>query len=153
MDFLDDISRKIAQASQSAVQKTKDMSGIAKINSAISEEERKINNAYFQIGKMYASLHAADPEPNFAGLIAAIKEAEQNIVAFRNQIQDIKGIARCSKCGAEVGKNVAFCSSCGASMYAKEEIPPQPSIAFCTNCGAGLAEGVSFCTACGTKVE
>ena len=153
MAFLDDLSKKITQAGQSAVQKTKDMSDIAKINTAISEEERKINNAYFQIGKMYVSLHGANPEPSFAGLITAVKEAEQKIVAYRSQIQNIKGIARCSQCGAEVSNSVAFCSACGASMYVKEDNPSQPSVAYCTNCGAGLAEGVTFCTACGTKVE
>jgi len=152
MAFLDDLSKKITQAGQTAVQKTKDMSDIAKINSAISDEEKKITNAYYQIGKMYTALHTNDPEPNFAGLIAAIKEAEQKIVTYRSQIQNIKGIARCSKCGAEVANNVAFCSACGASMFTGTESVPQPHVAFCTNCGAGLAEGVSFCTACGTKV-
>ncbi len=75
---------------ESAVQKTKDMTDIARINSLISDEEKKINGVYTQLGKFYATLHANDYETQFAGMMIAIKEAEMNISLYKKQILDIK---------------------------------------------------------------
>ena len=41
MAFFDDLGKKISQAGQNAVQKTKEMTDIARINGMISDEEKK----------------------------------------------------------------------------------------------------------------
>lgn len=116
MAFFDDLGKKLSQAGQSAVQKTREMADIAKLNSAISDEEKRIDNGYLEIGKLYVSLHDAEHEADFDGLIAAIHESEGKIKDYQQQIKDIKGVVKCEKCGAEVSNNAAFCSSCGAPM-------------------------------------
>lgn len=60
--FFDDISKKLSQTGQGMVQKTKEMADVAKLNSAITDEEGKINNNYYLIGKLYVSMHMADCE-------------------------------------------------------------------------------------------
>ena len=50
IEFFDDLGRKISQAGQSAVQKTKEMTDIVKLNSSIADEEKKIRNSYVEIG-------------------------------------------------------------------------------------------------------
>ena len=72
----------------------------------ISEEETVITNQYFQIGKLYVSIHKEDFEEDFAGMIAIIMEAEAKIKDYKKQIQDIKGVRRCENCGAEVKKGI-----------------------------------------------
>ena len=115
MSFFDDLGKKLSQAGQTAVQKTKEMADIAKLNSAISDEEKRIDDNYLQIGKLYVSLHDAE------------HEAEGKIKGYRQQIKDIKGIVKCEKCGAEVSKDAAFCSACGAPMPKEEPVvEPQP---------------------------
>ncbi|MBQ8696130.1 MAG: hypothetical protein IJ519_00255, partial [Clostridia bacterium] len=116
MAFFDDFSKKISDASQSAVKKTKNMTDIARINSMISDEEKKIEGVYYQIGKLYAVVHMNDPEPDFAGMINAIKEAEANIASLREQILEIKNVSRCPQCGNEVPVGSFFCSGCGYRM-------------------------------------
>lgn len=116
MAFFDDLGKKLSQAGQTAVQKTKEMADIAKLNSAISDEEKRIDGSYLEIGKLYVSLHDAEHEADFDGLIAAIHESEGKIKDYQQQIKDIKGVVKCEKCGAEVPNNAAFCSSCGAPM-------------------------------------
>lgn len=116
MAFFDDLGKKLSQAGQSAVQKTKEMADIAKLNSAISDEEKRIDNSYLEIGKLYVSLHDAEHEADFDSLIAAIHESEAKVKDYQQQIKDIKGVVKCEKCGAEVPSNAAFCSSCGAPM-------------------------------------
>lgn len=150
MAFLDDLGRKISQTGQTALQKTKDMTDVAKINGEISEEERKINNAYLQIGKVYAQTHSNGYEEAFADMMLTVKEAQNKISSFRHQIQDIKGVVRCGNCGAEIANTVAFCSSCGTP------IPRQGSMGIparrCSNCGAEMEEDASFCSKCGNHI-
>lgn len=154
--FLDDFGKKISQAGQNTLQKTKDMADVAKINSQISDEEKRINDTYFQIGKQYVELHASDCEEAFKGMVQAIADAENKIKEYKEQIQDIKGIARCPKCGAEVAKGALFCSACGEKMPeqpVQEEVVAQVEEKKCSNCGAVIMEGALFCAECGTKVE
>ena len=77
------------------------MSDIAKFNSMISEEETKINNTYYQVGKLYVTMHSHNHEEEFAGMIATIEESEEKIRNYRQQIQDIKGVTLCTVwCGS-----------------------------------------------------
>lgn len=116
MAFWDNFSQKASETTAKAMQKAKEMSDIAKLNSMISEEETKINNTYYQIGKLYVAMHSHDYEEEFVGMITTIGEADEKIKNYKQQVQDIKGVACCAQCGAEVQAGVAFCSSCGAPM-------------------------------------
>ncbi len=146
MAFFDDLGKKISQAGQSVVQKTQDMSEVSRLNSAISEAEKQINNCYLQIGKLYVAMHAADHEPDFAGMVTTIREAEALIRDNKEQIQRIKGYVKCEKCGEMVPNTVAFCSTCGAPMPRK--VLDDNSIR-CTACGQIVPKDVRFCTSCG----
>ena len=148
MAFWDNLSQKASETTAKAVQKAKEMSDIAKLYSMISEEETKINNTYYQIGKLYATMHPHDHEEEFSGMIAALGEADEKIRSYRQQIQDIKGVVRCTQCGAEVQAGVAFCSSCGAPMPKVQPVNTDDLVK-CENCGAMVKKGVRFCTACG----
>lgn len=148
MAFWDNFSQKASETTAKAVQKAKEMSDIAKLNSMISEEETKINNNYYQVGKLYVTMHSHDREEEFAGMVASIAESEEKIKSYRQQIQDIKGIVRCPQCGAEVQSGVAFCSSCGAPMPKVQPVNTDDMVR-CEGCGAMNKKGVRFCTSCG----
>lgn len=126
MAFFDDLGKKISKAGQNAVQKGKELADIAKINSAVYDEEKKIDDNYREIGKLYFSLRGENPEVDFAAMIAAIHESESKIAEFKQQIKDIKGVVCCEKCGAEVSNNAAFCSACGAPMPVVKPVETQP---------------------------
>ena len=91
---------------------------MAKLNSMISDEEKRINHAYTEIGKLYFEHHTNDSEEMFTALIQSIHEANEKIADLRNQASEIKGIIKCAKCGAEVAKDAAFCGACGNPMPA-----------------------------------
>lgn len=148
MAFWDNLSQKASETTVKAVQRAKEMSDIAKLNSMISEEEAKINNTYFQVGKLYVAMHPHDHEDEFVGMITSLVEAEEKIKNYRQQIQDIKGVVRCSQCGAEVQSGVAFCSSCGAPMPKVQSINTDDLVR-CEGCGVMVKKGVRFCTSCG----
>ncbi|MGN0680959.1 MAG: zinc ribbon domain-containing protein [Candidatus Fimisoma sp.] len=152
MAFWDNLGQKASDTTAKAMQKAKEMADIAKLNSMISEEETKINNSYYQVGKLYVTMHLHDHEEEFAGMISSLAKAEEKIKNYRQQIQDIKGVQRCEKCGAEVANGAAFCSSCGATMP-KIQTPVVTDVVKCQNCGTEVKKGMRFCTSCGKPME
>lgn len=148
MAFFDDISKKITQTGQSAVQKTRDMTEVARLNGAVSDEEKKINSLYLQVGKLYMAIHSNDYESDFAGMISAIRDSETKIQQYKQQIEDIKGITHCEKCGAEVPNNVLFCSVCGNAMP-KVNAEDFANMVRCSGCGNMVPKDMRFCTHCG----
>lgn len=152
MAFLDKLSKTVTEASQKTIAKTKELADTSRLNSMISDEEKIINNQYFQIGKLYVAVHQDNYEEDFAGMINTILESEAKIKDYKKQIQEIKGVRRCEKCGAEVPNGLAFCSACGAVMP-KIQSSVSADIIKCENCGAEVRKGMRFCTSCGKPME
>lgn len=152
MAFFDDLGKKVSEAGQKTIQKTKEFSDTSRLNSMISDEEKRINNNYYQIGKLYVALRGNSYEEDFATMISAIYESELKIKEYKKQIQDIKGVQRCEKCGAEVPREAAFCSSCGVAMP-KILVANTEEYIKCENCNAIVKKGMRFCTACGKPME
>lgn len=153
MGLLDDFGKKVTDVGQKTLQKTKEMSGVARINSLISQNEGRLNNLYCQIGKLYVSVHGNDSEENFKGLVDSAVEIEKQNFEYRMQIQNIKGLQRCEKCGTEVPRDFAFCSACGAAMPKPETTANPNDSVICPGCGALVAKEMSFCTTCGCDMN
>lgn len=154
MSFINEFGKKISDAGQTTIQKTKNLADIAKLNSSISDEEKKISDTYAQIGKQYFSMYADNPEESFKAFVDAIKVSEGKIVEYQNNIKQIKGVAQCPKCGAEVESGALFCSTCGAAMPKPVEPEPESAkpVIYCTACGTAVAVGSKFCTCCGNPM-
>ena len=149
MAFFNDLGKAVSKAGQATLQKTKDFSETTRLNGLISDEEKKLDSVYFQIGKLYVSLHREDPETQFAAMLQAVTESEERIQSLKKEVEIIKGVSRCPACGAEVARGSAFCSSCGEPMP-KEEIE---NMIVCQVCGTRVKRGMSFCTACGNPLN
>ncbi len=121
MAFFEDLGKKISKASQSVVDKGKELADITKINLAISDEERKIEDAYKKIGKLFVEKIGDRAEGEFADLVGEVKSAEGKISEYKQQIKDIKGITVCPKCAAELQADAIFCNRCGAKLDETEQ--------------------------------
>jgi len=121
MAFFDDLSKKLTQVGQTTIQKTKEMADIAKLSSQVNDEEKKIENAYIQMGKIYRELHADDCEERFAEWLQLIGESEAKIKDYKEEIKEIKGVGKCEACGAEVPNGSGFCPGCGAKVPVVEK--------------------------------
>lgn len=146
--FFDEIGKKVTDAGQKTLQKTKEMSETVRLNSLISEEEKKMNATYCQIGTLYVSVHKDDCEEAFVEMVNSVLDSRQKISEYQEQIQDIKGVQRCEKCGAEVQRGAAFCSSCGATMTASQT-ESADELVQCDSCGTMVKKGTRFCVKCG----
>lgn len=150
MAFWDDIGKKISQAGQTAVQKTKDVADIARINSAISDEDKKLAESYIALGKLYVAKHATDADEAFSPLVATAQGCIARIADYKQQIKDIKGVTICEKCGREIPLGNAFCGSCGAAVASA---PAAADKVVCVRCGAAVDKAMRFCTSCGNPME
>lgn len=151
MAFFENVGKKISATGQNAVNKAKEVAEVSKYNSMISDEQNRINTNFYQIGKLYLDLHGKDYEPQFASMIQEITASQKKISEYKAQIQNIKGIIICEKCGAEVSKDSAFCNSCGAPMPKRVVVPDENSVV-CANCGKVVKRGMKFCVSCGTPM-
>lgn len=155
MSFFDDLGKKISSASQEAIAKTKDFADIAKLNSNISDEERKMNLAYIEIGKTYFNNHMNDFEDCYTAHFTAINEAKVKIEEFEKQISEIKGVVKCPKCGAEVPKTATVCPTCNAEIVNEVKVPcevVEDNEKKCPQCGEVVNNDAAFCMKCGAKL-
>ena len=152
MPIFDEIGKRIAQTSQNAAQKAKDLAETARLKGMISTEEKNITSAFQQIGQAYYETFGENPEQLFLRLIADVNNSKANIATYADQINQIKGIVNCLKCGGEVPYSAPFCSSCGSPMNIAPAVASANS-ALCGKCGSSVAPDASFCTGCGSKVE
>lgn len=152
MAFFDRLGKSVSEVSQKTIAKTRELADTSKLNALIGEQERTLNNLYFQIGKLYVSLHRNDFEEEFAGMLHGVADAEEKIRDYKRQIQTIRGVQLCEKCGTEVPNGAAFCSACGAPMPKPQPVIPTDTVK-CGACGAMVKKGMRFCTVCGTPME
>lgn len=152
MGFFDQISKTITDAGQGALQKGKDIADVAKYNSMIATEEKKIASTYEAIGKRYVELYGTTRDLEFAEAIQSITDAKRRIVEYKEKVEELKGFTKCPNCGAEVPNGSVFCASCGTKMAVSKN-EEAGSVMYCSGCGARIPDGSHFCTTCGRPVE
>ncbi len=149
MALFDDISKKISGAGQSVAQKGKEMTDSIRINSLISEEDKKLSSLYAEIGKKYVSLYEGKYEEAMKAQVEEVNASLHRIDELNAQLSELKSTVKCNSCGAENPKTAQFCATCGTVLKTEECCDARR----CVNCGAQLADGVRFCTSCGQPVE
>lgn len=152
MAFFDEVGKRLTKAGQGMAQSTKNMASIAKLSSAISDEEKKIKNLYTLIGQTYFNSHRDTPENEQAASVNAIIESAEKIAQYKEEMQRIRGITNCPNCGAEVPFGVAFCNACGNKMPAPTYVADVANTSTCPSCGASVTKGQKFCAVCGTQI-
>lgn len=153
MAFFDNVKSKLTATSQTAVQKTKDLTAVTRLNAQINETENKINDLYYKLGFEIYRAYRDEPLEEGAELIAQISDLHQEIAGCKAQIMAINHASLCPNCGAKVSKGMVFCSKCGSKLPAEEAPAEETAQArTCPGCGNEVADDVSFCTNCGTPL-
>lgn len=120
MAFFDDLKKTISGTSQTVVNKTKDLTGITKLSAKVSDLQKKNDQLYRTIGRIYMENYGDDPGDAFKGAAASIKENLAQIEACQKEIKDLKGITVCSCCGADIASGTQFCPKCGTKVELDE---------------------------------
>ena len=153
MAFFDQMSQKLSQTGRDAVQKTKYMAEVVRLNNTVSEEQRKIEVNYRDIGKIYYEKYSDNPDPALQNYVELIRQSEASIHGMKTMIQQLKGSVTCPVCGSELPSGSIFCNNCG-NRISESAVQTEPEGGIiCKACGAVMQEGMSFCTNCGAKLE
>ncbi len=114
------------------------------ISNIDSEDEKKLQNLYMQLGKAYYEGAYEDPLPQLLPLFSDITDI---FMKYK------KKPMVCAGCGAELEEDARFCDVCGRPVDAEEDICEEPEIPSCCFCGSPLREGAKFCGSCGKPVK
>lgn len=129
--------------------KTKNLTTTVSLNSQISEQEKKLDSLYKELGTKYYSLYNQYKVPELLDICENINQSNQKIKDLQDQIKKLKGIKKCISCGRDIPYEAVFCPSCGTNAYNKND---NAKDRVCSNCGSELKPEATFCTNCGMKV-
>lgn len=156
MAIFGDISKKISATSQTVVQKAKGMADITGMKSQISDENKKIEKYYQNLGKLYFDLKQNEPVPELQELVALIQNSYRKIEEINAAITSIENTKTCPMCGTPLEDDMIFCVGCGSRIERAEDTAQQSNVSetkFCTDCGNKIPKAAIFCTKCGAKQE
>ncbi len=120
---------------------------IIRVQNSIADRRAQLENCYSLLGKQYVERHGSESDNEFAMLISTIIEHESILKMLDDQLLELRGLQRCTECGAEMLLTARFCNICGA----KAPEPPAGKMR-CPTCGKLLPEDAHFCNGCGNPV-
>ena len=122
MDFFEKLGNTISNASKDVTKKTKDLTETAKLNSQISKEQSTIEQKYREIGKAFYNKYATTEDTELKELCNDVKNAFDKIEELKKQLNIVKGLIICPRCGTENKIESSFCSSCGEPLKQKDDV-------------------------------
>ena len=147
---------KFSKMTQSAVNKSKEVAEITKLTFSNNSLEAEISTVSNQIGEYVVANNLLLDDEIVGQKLNQIAELKAAIEVNNAKIRELKNIAICEACGAEVPFTSNFCDKCGAPMKKPEPVveeTPAPEVKVCVNCGKELPLDTVFCSDCGTKCE
>ena len=141
-----------------------------KLSLALASEEDKLKQIYMEIGKKVHEIYQYGGSLGkfFDEKYSDIKQTETAILDLKHQMNMIKGVKSCGKCGASIDRNAEFCPKCGFQLDKTTSAPPpeqqQPipekppetipekNSIICRNCQAENDTGSKFCLTCGRMI-
>ncbi len=154
MDFFEQIGKKLTNVGQGVAQQTKNFADVGKLNSEISEKEKRISQLYLLIGRLYYERHKKDFDAEEQQKIDEINQLYRDIMQCQEKIKQINGVVKCKNCGADVPIQSMYCGSCGSRVVFEDtqETIAEPS-RVCPDCHMPVGKENLFCEHCGAKLE
>lgn len=113
----------------------------------------QINEKYTCIGERYFNAHTEETTDEYPE-IAEIRGLQDEIKRIDQQLNELKGIIICPRCGFESSLDSTFCAACGLKL--PKRISSASSLIqerHCPQCGILANPGQRFCIQCGAKLE
>lgn len=156
MAFYDNMDGKISKIKNDALQKTKDVSEMVRISSALKAEEEKRERLYREIGQASVENKDLIADGKMQKLREELSECQDKIQDFEIKLKALKGIINCPECGKSVSSSQSFCNNCGAKLIREEhkqkcssEAVSRQTLRFCPSCGKENKNNAKYCIQCG----
>lgn len=149
---------KLSRLTQNAVNKSKYMAEVTRINIEISNYESNLKQLLNEIGQYVVDNGLLQDHEAIREKLAHIAEVQGKIEADKELVENMRKANVCPNCGNPLEPDVNFCPKCGASrmpmpnMNTANTVSAQPQ-ATCPNCGTVLESGEAFCPNCGQRLN
>lgn len=153
MSFFENLGKKISQAGGSAVEKTKQMTEIARLNGKIDDTQKNLDKLYKQIGEIYAEKYSDIAPEDLVDYISQVKNYQTELDNLGKELNLVKGFVKCDNCGSLIKIGDAFCGKCGEAAPMVERPVKENDTPACPKCGKELDDEAKFCPECGANIE
>ncbi len=117
MEFFDKLGKKASEAYKVTADKTGKLAKEAKLRVKISDLKNQVKEVYEEIGKKVYEKYTKEEgidiktelEPECTKIDVLNAEIENNL----DECLELKDKKMCTKCSAQIDKNVKFCPECG----------------------------------------
>ncbi len=114
MGFFEKLGNTINCTGREVEQKAKKISGTIKLNGQIKAHNEAIQEYLKTVGELYyKKQEGISEDPDIQNLFDKIKKSQNEIKSAEKQIETLKGIYRCSNCGAQMRITDNYCMMCG----------------------------------------
>lgn len=138
------IGKTVSDAGSNVARQTKNLTETARLNAAITTDEKTINQLYQEIGQAYYQ--------EFVGSEALYQDKLERITELKKGIEEKKEQIQLLKSEPVVKTEpVANTAPVAATVPVANGEAVSATKAFCIQCGKPLSEGANFCTYCGSK--
>ena len=149
MDFFDNLGRKINDLADDASDKVKEFSQNNKLKSTIAEEEKKIEEAFLEIGKKLFETCHEEEEHIYSEIFNKIKASQAKIKESRDEMVKVKE----GKQDKINKRRKATQTSNGDESVEKNDEAENEKVTPACSCGYQLTADSRFCSGCGKAVS
>ena len=114
-EYVENAKKIVATTARKVIKKSGDIYSTTKLSLQISKLKGDIDECYRKIGKMFYENYCGESQSgeDVELLCKKIDELNKKIKDISEQISEIKDVAVCKNCGAEVKKDDPYCAKCG----------------------------------------
>ncbi len=132
-----DIFSSLKDSGKNAVQRTREMAEISRINSTISGLQKEMNKCYCDLGEQMVNRCVKENVQMDNANVKRVIEIRAQIESLQLQQARLRGVVTCPNCHSEVDASAAFCNVCGTEMP-RIQVQPPADAAVCPSCGGEM---------------
>ncbi|MDR1000179.1 MAG: zinc-ribbon domain-containing protein [Clostridiales bacterium] len=116
--MVDDIKNSLTKFARNVGRTSNELLKSTKLQLSLSNEEEELKRLYTEIGKKVHEIYQYGGSLGkfFDEKYKDIVQQEEKINDLRDQLNIVKGVKTCARCGAQMQRSVVFCPKCGAKV-------------------------------------
>ncbi len=121
MSFLDNVINTTKSVAATAGKKTDETIRVSKLKLKATQLNADIKNKNEKLGALvYEMAKSGEKDTEaFDAVIAEIDSNKAELADIDKQLDELRGMVTCEKCGAKTDNDNAFCPKCGAKLPEK----------------------------------